>query len=554
MKHCPSPECPHRQRVGAPAEFYDGIERCSDCGTLLQNVSTEPDEAPGAAVQPTPPALWRRLGVTLLAPLVLFVGSRIPLPGIDLGAIEAFDGQPRSILDPGVGGAPLNVLALGIHPILTAYLIVEIAAVVVRSWRPLRHGGFEGRAKLERATAVLAVLLAAFQGYGVVTFVEASGFVARPGLGSTLLILLSLAAGTSCLMLAARWIGRHGLINGFAALTIAAFLQTDLVQLVRRIDPSEPDPLRPLDVATLVVGIAILVGATLIALGVRWDRRARRGSEKASLVLAATEPPEVGLDYRTSPARHQHREASLPIPASGTAPLESAASLLLFVSTLASLGLPVGNAAQALRTDDVYLPVYAALAAGLTVFFAVLFNDPARVASVWARLEPRRGEGAADAGSLERAARHQLRGAVLKTLALLAVVGIVWEVVGARVGWCPSKITILLATAVGADLVAEWRARTIAEQLVSVWPEHRPYALGPARHALATAGIPVHARGEHHRVMLQFAGPWVPVELLVSPDRADEARRVLEALLHPNPAPPDDDDPPPVRRRRRAKR
>jgi hypothetical protein len=35
MKHCPAPDCDYRHKHGAPAEFVDSVEVCSDCGAPL---------------------------------------------------------------------------------------------------------------------------------------------------------------------------------------------------------------------------------------------------------------------------------------------------------------------------------------------------------------------------------------------------------------------------------------------------------------------------------------------------------------------------------------
>ncbi|AUX40549.1 uncharacterized protein SOCE26_019500 [Sorangium cellulosum] len=41
MKYCPHRACPHRQRVGAPAEFLDHVSSCSDCKTPLVDSERE---------------------------------------------------------------------------------------------------------------------------------------------------------------------------------------------------------------------------------------------------------------------------------------------------------------------------------------------------------------------------------------------------------------------------------------------------------------------------------------------------------------------------------
>jgi hypothetical protein len=94
-----------------------------------------------------------------------------------------------------------------------------------------------------------------------------------------------------------------------------------------------------------------------------------------------------------------------------------------------------------------------------------------------------------------------------------------------------SVVGLLYALAAVADVLGEWRARCGAPDLVSVWPEHRLYAVDAGRAALSGAGIPVFARGVHYRTLGQFFTPYVPVELLVPASRAAEAEAILGRVL-----------------------
>jgi hypothetical protein len=94
-----------------------------------------------------------------------------------------------------------------------------------------------------------------------------------------------------------------------------------------------------------------------------------------------------------------------------------------------------------------------------------------------------------------------------------------------------SLVGVGTATALVLDLVAELRARRALPDLVPVWPEHRPYAVAAAREALAAAGIPVHVRAENVRRMLQFGGPFAPMDLLVRRADAERAAEILGAVL-----------------------
>lgn len=61
----------------------------------------------------------------------------------------------------------------------------------------------------------------------------------------------------------------------------------------------------------------------------------------------------------------------------------------------------------------------------------------------------------------------------------------------------------------------------------------RVYAVQPAMEELQKAGIPVFPRGLHHRTLLQFLGPYVPVTLLVPVERVEDAERIVRARLAP---------------------
>lgn len=60
---------------------------------------------------------------------------------------------------------------------------------------------------------------------------------------------------------------------------------------------------------------------------------------------------------------------------------------------------------------------------------------------------------------------------------------------------------------------------------------HAPHVVAPVLAALDKAGIRAHARGLHHRTLLQFFGPYVPIGIFVSPSDEDRARGVVQSVL-----------------------
>ena len=153
----------------------------------------------------------------------------------------------------------------------------------------------------------------------------------------------------------------------------------------------------------------------------------------------------------------------------------------------------------------------------LRVFFSWLFNQPERVAAIDSTASSRLGE------------------ARLRTGVYLVTIVIAWVVaINASEGLIAIDLmTLAVFTAIVGDLRFEWVARTQRPKVVRVWPVHRVYGVEPALQALSEAGIWAFPRGLRHRTLLQFFGPYVPIEILVPEDRGAEATRLLRELLLP---------------------
>ena len=117
-------------------------------------------------VRPDGPIPWRRVAVTLLGPLALIVGAKITLPGINAMELE--------LVGPDGASGPFSVVALGLAPIVTAFVLVELVALAVPGLRWRRHDPV-GRVRLGQAVAILAIVLAVVQGFFVASTFEAYG-------------------------------------------------------------------------------------------------------------------------------------------------------------------------------------------------------------------------------------------------------------------------------------------------------------------------------------------------------------------------------------------
>jgi hypothetical protein len=435
--------------------------------------------------------------VTLAAPVLASLAGHIPLPNLDASVPAA----------RGVG-----LLALGLGPIVSTFVLVELAALTWPAWRPLRVSGRAGRARLETASVSLGLLLAVVQAWAVALHLVSIGALPDE-LPARAVAILTLVAASAALVWVVSLVGRHGLGNGYAILFAAGALTF----------PFGRSPEVETTVSGIAGGIAGIAGqgetATLLF-----------ALQLALFLFVAI--AVLGMLLGNEPAP-PGRLGTLRLrdPASGLVPLFFATDLLLLLAMLTSWApalLPVG---EALRPGTgLHSGVLLVLAVALGIVFARLFNQPARVAEVWGRLAAAPPEPAAR----EARARAALRMARLRVVAMLAFVVLLSSstaAFGPALIVPGSVVGLLYALAAVADVLGEWRARCGAPDLVSVWPEHRLYAVDAGRAALSGAGIPVFARGVHYRALGQFFTPYVPVELLVPASRAAEAEAILGRVL-----------------------
>jgi preprotein translocase subunit SecY len=528
--HCPNPECPFLKKFRRPAEYREGFSTCSDCGGALSSGSApEAMAMPAAAVAATPvevaaalPSskalpgeLPLRVAVSLLVLLITALCQRVMLPGLDpsmLADLEAVGSgtEPASML---------SVFGLGLNPLLSAFVLVEVLALIIPAWRRLRTGGPAGRAHLRSYTVVLGLLFAFVQAAGLARFYESfqlnSGHPLFLEEGAPSMHLLSVLLVGSVVFLHGLTVlvDKRGLGNGYAVVLLGLALSSAIALVDQWVGAVSR--------GTVSLGNALI--AVLGLMAVTWAiTRILRGQVPAV---------DRGTDH----------PAWLPLPTSGLAPVSIAAALVSLPATLGNLGMvPMADLARMLESaSGFHALVSFVLCTLLAIALSWLFHQPRRVAATWAALT---GKGEAE--------RAVVYGRVaLRTRDLLPV-ATAWSVALTVLTWAPSWLassalslnvpeagSLLLMVAVGLDLLDEVRMRREGTW-VPVWPLHRSYEVEPALAALSAAGIPARARGASARALLQFFGPYLPIELMVPPTRAAEARALLEAAaIHAGTAP-----------------
>ena len=158
--------------------------------------------------------LARRIVFTLGALLVFRLGSYIPLPGINTPGPQI----------PGVtviSGNRFSIFSLGILPYLSAAILIQLVSMVSSKLSALPSGGEAGRRKIARYTIGLAVILAAFQAFGIASGLQGiPNFVNEPGF-FVISTTVTLTGGTIFLIWLSEQITARGIGNGLALILFA---------------------------------------------------------------------------------------------------------------------------------------------------------------------------------------------------------------------------------------------------------------------------------------------------------------------------------------------
>ncbi len=312
--------------------------------------------------------LKQRLLFVLGAMVVFRIGTFIPVPGIDPGALEQlFDQQSGTILDMFnmfSGGAleRFSVFAIGIMPYISASIIMQMLSYVEPKLKELRKEGEAGRRKITRWTRYGTVVLATFQALGVAIALEGQGnVVLEPGLGFRITTVATLVTGTVFLMWLGEQISERGIGNGISILIftgIAAGLPSAVGGTLELARTGELHVL----VVFLILALALAVTGFVVFV--------ERGQRRITVNYAKR---QVGRRMYGGQSSH----LPLKLNMSGVIPPIFASSIILFPATL---GGWFGNASGMAWLRDLSTavspgqPIYTLLYGGMIVFFCFFYT------------------------------------------------------------------------------------------------------------------------------------------------------------------------------------
>ncbi len=512
MPYCLNPDCPYRERVGKPAEFVEGIELCSDCGSPLSE-DLPPTEKPEAeeAKKFTFTDWHKRILFTLGVLLVYRVLVHMPAPFIDYIAFDSFmDSRGGAILD--LFGFPLiSLMSLGIFPYLTAYILVEIISLHLPPLKKWRESGYVGRRKLRKVALITTALIAFLQSYGIAAGIEgmADGLiVANPGLGYRLMLSLTFTAGTLLSIWLADMITSWGIGHGISIIIFAGLAGRFIYGIVRIILFKHEHEFPILLLVPIVLLLIVFI------------------------VIAEKTYKKVIVKYDDGSEAHM----PLKLTTAGIVPSWLAASIIGSLALIASFtgSTAMQGVADAINPGGIgYSIVYSLMIIFLYYLFTAFFYNPEKIADFL------RGRNAFISVTPSRSKEDYMD----RKLEIMAFIGALylcliavspdifrfWFGLPVYLGGAFLIKTITIAL----DLNEEVRARRKRGNLVKIAEVHDVPMAGLAKSLLEGKGLSCHLRGYYHRALLYFFGPYIEISVLVPEEQVSEAQEVIGKYVGP---------------------
>jgi preprotein translocase subunit SecY len=156
----------------------------------------------------------------------------------------------------------MTVFALGIMPYITASIIFQLLTVVYEPLARIQKEGELGRRKITQWTRYMTVILGALQSIGIAAILTKQGLVLNPGIGFSLMTVLTLTTGTAFIMWLGEQITDRGIGNGMSLLIFAgivAGLPRGVAELYQKIRTDAWGSFTIVAVALLIVGMVAVV-------------------------------------------------------------------------------------------------------------------------------------------------------------------------------------------------------------------------------------------------------------------------------------------------------
>lgn len=340
------------------------------------------------------PDVRKKLIYTLILIVIFRLGCFITVPGVDTFALsdmmQSSGNSLSGLIDIISGGAfsRLSVFAMTISPYITASIVIQLLGMIIPSLeRLIKEGGEEGKAKINKYTKIVTLILALIEAIGIYVSYQSSGIFINPGFMTASLVVLSLVTGTALLMWLGEQITSKGIGNGISIIIfigIVSALPSVATTLWGMIFTATG-----FSTTGLLIALAIIIGAIILVAGVVFVQQAERrvpvqyakkvvgrkmyGGQNThiplKLAMAGVMPVIFASSFMTFPAMIIQIFKPNIVAESGFL-----AGLYKFSIATSSSGVPIGySIANAI--------VYLLLIVGFTFFYTYATFNPAEVSN-----------------------------------------------------------------------------------------------------------------------------------------------------------------------------
>ena len=182
--------------------------------------------------------LRQKIFYTLLMSLVVRLGVHIPIPGVNLYKLKALSAKGGLIdfINMLSGGAfsQASIFTLSIIPYINASIIMYILTLIIPRLEEMQKEGGSEREKISQWTRYLSIGISVLHSIFTITYLQAKGLVAYPGIIFSLNTIIILTASVMFLTWVGDQITANGIGNGISIiifLGIVARIPSYILQL-----------------------------------------------------------------------------------------------------------------------------------------------------------------------------------------------------------------------------------------------------------------------------------------------------------------------------------
>ncbi|MEP7456134.1 preprotein translocase subunit SecY [Phyllobacterium sp. SB3] len=198
---------------------------------------------------------WARIALAFIA---ILLGSRIPVPGIDLHVLSK-----QISYSPNQAMARFSIFALGAFPLFTILAYMEIAKLIVPSLAKWQ-ASFAGSSRMSLIVKILVLTLTAIQGYGMIRALTSMAIL--DGSASVLVAGIASFIGASAVMIWLADIVRlPGMGNGVWLLLTIPMLGALPHEVVTLVELMRSGAISVLESLVVCVSVTVAIAMTVLA-------------------------------------------------------------------------------------------------------------------------------------------------------------------------------------------------------------------------------------------------------------------------------------------------